>query len=101
MAPASTATTDNAATPFAGTPAAATVRPVDRVVIDHQIMGGVPCVRGTRIPVVTILGLLSEGATIDEIIEHYQQLTRQDILDCLRYAADTLDHRSTPLTAPE
>lgn len=40
---------------------AVTVDAMDRVAIDHRIMGGVPCVRGTRIPVATILGLLGEG----------------------------------------
>ena len=40
--------------------------------------------RGTRTPVVTILGLLGEGLAIDEIVQHYPQLTLRDILGCLR-----------------
>ena len=47
-----------------------TVDIVDRVVIDHRIMGGVPCVRGTRIPVATILGLLGEGLSPVVIDRH-------------------------------
>jgi uncharacterized protein (DUF433 family) len=69
---------------------------VDRVVIDHRIMGGVPCVRGTRIPVATLLGLLGEGLTPDEIRTHYPHLTADDILGCLRYAADMLNDPTRP-----
>jgi uncharacterized protein (DUF433 family) len=64
---------------------------VDRVVVDHRIMGGVPCVRGTRIPVVTILGLLGEGRSPAEVIADYPQLVLDDVLACLRYAARSLD----------
>ena len=54
-------------------------------------MGGVPCVRGTRIPVVTILGLLGEGRSPAEVIADYPQLVLDDVLACLRYAARSLD----------
>ena len=68
-----------------------TVDIVDRVVVDYRIMGGVPCVRGTRIPVVTIVGLLSEGLSPAEVIADYPQLVLDDVLACLRYAARSLD----------
>ena len=71
--------------------AGVTVYIVDRVVVDHRIMGGVPCVRGTRIPVVTILGLLGEGRSPAEVIADYPQLVLDDVLACLRYAARSLD----------
>ena len=74
----------------AGSPGV-TVDIVDRVVIDHRIMGGVPCVRGTRIPVATILGLLGEGLSPAEVIADYPQLVLDDVLACLRYAARPLD----------
>ena len=45
----------------------------DRVLVDHLIMGGVPCIRGTRIPVATVLGLMSEGVSTAEILEYYPQ----------------------------
>ena len=54
-------------------------------------MSGVPCVRGTRIPVVTILGLLGEGLSPAEVIADYPQLVLDDVLACLRYAARPLD----------
>lgn len=63
--------------------------------IDHQIMGGVPCVTGARIPVVTILGLLADGMLPAEVLPYYPQLVLDDIHACLRYAADVLD-RSVP-----
>jgi uncharacterized protein (DUF433 family) len=59
-------------------------------------MGGVPCVRGTRIPVATVLGLLGEGLTPDEIRTHYPHLTGDDIFGCLRYAAGMLTDPTRP-----
>ncbi len=50
-------------------------------------MGGVPCVRGTRIPVATIAGLLAEGMTVQEVLQHYPQLTVQDVLACRDHTA--------------
>jgi len=44
---------------------------MDRIVIDHRIMGGVPCIRGTRIPVATVLGLLAQGASTAEVLSDY------------------------------
>ena len=41
----------------------------DRILIDHHIMGGVPCVRGTRIPVATILGLMAAGVSTSEVLD--------------------------------
>jgi uncharacterized protein (DUF433 family) len=46
-----------------------------RITVDHQIMGGVPCVTGTRIPVATIVGLVASRLTTDEIVAEYPQLT--------------------------
>jgi len=63
-------------------------------------MGGVPCVRGTRIPVVTILGLLGEGRSPAEVIADYPQLVVDDVLACLRYAARLVDERFLPLRRP-
>ena len=64
---------------------------MDRVVVYPAIMGGVPCIAGTRIPVVTILGLLGDDMPIAEVLTLYPQLTREDVLSCLRYAAAALD----------
>jgi uncharacterized protein (DUF433 family) len=69
----------------------------DRVNIDHQIMGGVPCIRGTRIPVATVVGMVADGMTEDEIVTDFPQLSVDDIREALRYAAAAVDERELPL----
>ncbi len=59
----------------------------NRIVADHRIMGGVPCVRGTRVPVATIVGLVTEGRSVDEIAADYPQLTPDDIRAAVEFAA--------------
>lgn len=67
--------------------------------IDHRIMGGVPCVRGTRIPVATVVGMVAEGMSTDQILTDFPQLTADDIREALRYAAAAVDERELPLPA--
>lgn len=50
-----------------------------RVVVDHQIMGGVPCIRGTRIPVTRVLKMVAAGMTVDRIVEDFPQLSAEDV----------------------
>lgn len=69
----------------------------ERVLVDHRIMGGVPCIRGTRIPVASVVGMVAEGMTTDEILREFPQLTEADIKDALRYAAAAVDERELPL----
>jgi len=59
----------------------------ERIVVDPKVMVGKPVVRGTRIPVDAIIRRLAEGMSIDEILEEYPNLTRDDIKSALRYAA--------------
>ena len=68
-----------------------------RISVDHRIMGGVPCVAGTRIPVATVVGLIAGWLTPDEILEEYPQLVREDIQACLGYAARAVDERELPV----
>jgi len=68
-----------------------------RVTADHQIMGGVPCVAGTRIPVATVVGLVASGITTGEIVAEYPQLTPADVQACLEYAARAVDEREMPV----
>ena len=70
---------------------------IERVTVDHRVMGGVPCIRGTRIPVTTVVAMLADGMTIDEIIANYPQLTDADVRDALRYAAAATDERELPV----
>jgi uncharacterized protein (DUF433 family) len=69
----------------------------ERISVDHRIMGGVPCVRGTRIPVATVVGMVAEGMASEEILAEFPQLTAEDIRDALRYAAAAVDEREIPL----
>lgn len=69
----------------------------ERIVIDHEVMGGVPCIRGTRIPVATVVGMIAEGMTTAEVINDFPQLAIEDLRDALRYAAAAVDERHLPL----
>lgn len=60
-------------------------------------MGGVPCVRGTRIPVTTVVGMLAEGLHIPTILRDYPQLTEEDIRATLLYAAAAVAERELPV----
>ncbi|MBL8877089.1 MAG: DUF433 domain-containing protein [Phycisphaerae bacterium] len=68
-----------------------------RISIDPRQMGGVPCVRGLRIPVATIVGLAAEGLTLEMILKDYPDLTREDVLESLAYAAAAVQERQLPL----
>jgi uncharacterized protein (DUF433 family) len=69
----------------------------ERISVDHRIMGGVPSVRGTRIPVATVVAMGAEEMGTDEILAEFSQLTLADIQDSLRYVAAADDVRETPL----
>ena len=71
----------------------------DRVVLDLDIHGGDPCIKGTRIPVATIVGSLADGMSFDEIEEAYPQLSHEDIYAALAYAAEVMHQEVVyPLT---
>jgi uncharacterized protein (DUF433 family) len=61
--------------------------PLDRITIDPEICHGKPCVRGLRYPVESVLEWLASGMEIDEILTDYPDMTREDVLACLSYAA--------------
>lgn len=60
-------------------------------------MGGVPCVRGTRIPVSTIVGLLAQGRSAQQILADYPQLAPDDVQASLEFAAIAVSERQVPL----
>lgn len=62
-----------------------------RITIDHETMGGAPCVTGTRVPVATVVGLLADGLPTAGVLVHYPQLNIDDVLACLEYAAIAVD----------
>ena len=72
---------------------------LERIVINPKVMVGKPVIKGTRLTVQYILGLLAHGATVDEILQEYEWLTREDILACLLFATEALESATfVPLT---
>jgi uncharacterized protein (DUF433 family) len=71
----------------------------DRITVLPEQMGGVPCIRGLRIPVATIVGAVADGMTNEAILAAYPDLEAEDIREALRYAAEAVRERELPLTA--
>ncbi len=72
--------------------------PLERITIDQNVRFGKPCVRGTRITVGDVLSYLAAGMTEQQIVAEFNQLTHEDILACLAYAAER-ERRSASLPA--
>jgi len=68
-----------------------------RITVDPLQMGGVPCLRGLRIPVATVVAMIADGMTEAEILAAYPDLEREDIAEALRYAAEAVRERELPL----
>ena len=60
-------------------------------------MGGVPCIRGLRIPVSTVVGMMADGMGEQEILAAYPDLEAEDVREALRYAAEAVRERELPL----
>jgi uncharacterized protein (DUF433 family) len=60
---------------------------LDRITFNPHIMGGKPCIRGMRVTVGTLVGLIATGQSIDDVLAEYPYLEREDILQALSYAA--------------
>ena len=71
-----------------------------RITVDPKQMGGVPCIRGLRIPVATVVGMVADGMTAQDILADYPDLEPGDIQEALQYAADAVRERELPLTVP-
>jgi uncharacterized protein (DUF433 family) len=70
-----------------------------RITVNSYLMGGVSCIRGLRIPVATVIGLVAEGQTERDILATYPDLTVEDIHEALRYAAEAVRERVLPPAA--
>ena len=68
-----------------------------RITFDPEVMGGKPCIRGMRVTVGAIVGLVATGKTVDEVLADYPYLEREDILEALSYAAWRAEEREVPL----
>lgn len=69
----------------------------ERITVEPDKMGGVPCLRGLRIPVATVVGMVAEGMTVEEILADYPDLEAGDITEALQYAAEAVRERELPL----
>ncbi|MCX6879271.1 MAG: DUF433 domain-containing protein [Verrucomicrobia bacterium] len=76
-----------------------TFHDIQRIVLDPAVMGGKPCIRGTRVTVGTIIGLLASGADIPEILQLYPYLSDEDIRAALAYATWRSEEREVSLMA--
>jgi uncharacterized protein (DUF433 family) len=70
---------------------------IDRITVDPRVMSGKPCIRGLRITVGTVVGLLAEGHSSDEILKLYPYLEAEDINQALAYAAWRSEEREVEL----
>lgn len=70
-----------------------------RITVKPDQMGGVPCIRGLRIPVATVVGMVADSMGEEEILKAYPDLVSEDIHEALCYAAEAVRERELPLAA--
>lgn len=70
-----------------------------QISVDPNRMGGVPCIRGLRIPVSVVIGMIADGMTVEEVLTAFPDLEHEDIREALRYAAEAVRERELPLTS--
>jgi uncharacterized protein (DUF433 family) len=72
----------------------------ERIVVDAEVLGGKPVIRGTRLSVELILELLATGESESDLLSYYPNLRREDILACLAYARDLVhEYKAYPISA--
>jgi uncharacterized protein (DUF433 family) len=69
----------------------------ERITVNPEQMGGVPCIRGMRIPVATVVGMVADGMSAEEIVQALPDLEPNDVTEALRYAAEAVRERELPL----
>ena len=68
-----------------------------RIIINPKICHGQACIKGARIPVHQIVHMLANGDTIEDLLEEYPSISKEDILSCLDYAASLAEEQVTPI----
>ena len=68
----------------------------DRITVNPKQMDGMPCIRGLRVPVATVVAMVAEGMTPDEIVKAYPDLEVEDVRECLLFAAEAVRERELP-----
>ena len=71
----------------------------NRITVDARQLGGAPCIRGLRIPVATVVGMVADGMTTPEILDAYPDLQDEDVREALRFAAEAVRERELPLAS--
>jgi uncharacterized protein (DUF433 family) len=74
-----------------------TMTPLTRITLDPAVMGGKPCIRGLRITVGTVVGLVASGRSVPEILAAYPYLEEADIREALSYAAWRVEETEVPI----
>lgn len=69
---------------------------IPRITVEANQMGGVPCIRGLRIPVATVVGMVADGMTDADILDTFPDLEPEDLREALRYAAEAVRERELP-----
>jgi uncharacterized protein (DUF433 family) len=67
-----------------------------RITVDPEQMDGLPCIRGLRIPVATVVDMVASGMSEDEILTYFPDLEREDIREALRFVAAAVRERQLP-----
>ena len=67
--------------------------------MDPAVMGGKPCIRGMRVTVGTVVGLMASGKAIEEVLASYPYIEREDVLQALTYAAWRSEEKDLPLVS--
>lgn len=69
----------------------------DRITVDPDLMGGAPTLRGLRIPVATVVSMVADGTSVPEILVDLPDLESADVVEALRFAAESVRERQIPL----
>ena len=69
----------------------------EAITVDPDVMGGVPCLRGYRIPVATVVTMVADGMTAVQIVDDLPDLRPADVMEALKYAAEAVRERELPL----
>lgn len=72
----------------------------ERITVNPDRMGGVPCIRDLRVTVSMVLGQLGAGRTIEELLDDFPYLEREDVLAALEYAAAVVNEREARISRP-
>ena len=72
----------------------------ERITTNPDVVGGLPCIRGLRMPIATVVAIVADGMSVAEIIDDFPYLTAEDVAEALRYAAEAVRERELPLRHP-